>query len=84
MGAANATSLFSSGIYLISAGSSDFVQNYYVNPLLHNTYTPEQFINILMQNYEKFIEVSLKLSTKYAISFNIQNKVEINIGPLLF
>ncbi|EXB81606.1 GDSL esterase/lipase [Morus notabilis] len=56
LGAANATSLFSSGIYLISAGSSDFVQNYYVNPLLHNTYTPEQFTNILMQNYEKFIE----------------------------
>ncbi|GMN56179.1 hypothetical protein TIFTF001_025298 [Ficus carica] len=56
IGAANATSLFASGIYLISAGSSDFVQNYYINPLLYNNYTPEQFTNILMQNYEKFIQ----------------------------
>lgn len=61
-GSDNATSMFSGGIYLISAGSSDFVQNYYVNPLLNTAYTPDQFSNILVQNFVKFIEVSLQVS----------------------
>lgn len=56
IGSANATSMFSSGMYLISAGSSDFVQNYYVNPLLNTAYTPDQFSNILIQNLVKFIQ----------------------------
>ncbi|EXB52561.1 GDSL esterase/lipase [Morus notabilis] len=56
IGAANATSLLSSGIYLLSAGNSDFVQNYYINPLLNSAYTPDQFSNILVQNYAQFIK----------------------------
>ncbi|KAG5408895.1 hypothetical protein IGI04_005214 [Brassica rapa subsp. trilocularis] len=32
---ANATSIISDGIYVVSAGSSDFIQNYYINPLLY-------------------------------------------------
>ncbi|GMN56180.1 hypothetical protein TIFTF001_025299 [Ficus carica] len=55
-GSDNATSMFSGGIYLVSAGSSDFVQNYYINPLLNTAYTPDQFSNILVQNFVKFIE----------------------------
>ncbi|XP_034221405.1 GDSL esterase/lipase At5g22810 isoform X2 [Prunus dulcis] len=34
-GKANLTSIISGAIYLVSAGSSDFVQNYYINPLLY-------------------------------------------------
>ncbi|KAK9939931.1 hypothetical protein M0R45_016611 [Rubus argutus] len=55
-GKANATSIISGAIYLVSAGSSDFVQNYYINPLLNKVYMPDQFSDILMQSYQKFIQ----------------------------
>lgn len=61
-GIANATSIISGAIYLVSAGSSDFVQNYYINPLLNKVYTPDQFSDILMQSYQKFIQASLSLT----------------------
>lgn len=57
-GKANASSIISGAIYLISAGSSDFVQNYYINPLLYKVYTPDQFSNILINSFANFIQVS--------------------------
>lgn len=57
-GKANASSIISGAIYLISAGSSDFVQNYYINPLLYKSYTPDQFSDILIQSFANFIQVS--------------------------
>lgn len=57
-GKVNATLIISGAIYLVSAGSSDFVQNYYINPLLNKVYTTDQFSNILMQSYENFIQAS--------------------------
>lgn len=56
-GKANASSIISGGVYLISAGSSDFVQNYYINPLLYKKYTSDQFADILIQSYATFIQV---------------------------
>ncbi|KAG4972224.1 hypothetical protein JHK85_038645 [Glycine max] len=35
VGQPNASSIISGAIYLISAGNSDFIQNYYINPLLY-------------------------------------------------
>jgi hypothetical protein len=58
-GKTNASSIISGAIHLISAGSSDFVQNYYINPLLYKVYTPDQFTDILLQHYVIFIQVSL-------------------------
>ncbi|XP_050370066.1 GDSL esterase/lipase At5g22810 [Argentina anserina] len=55
-GKVNTTSIISDAIYLVSAGSSDFVQNYYVNPLVNKVYTIDQFSNILMQSYANFIQ----------------------------
>ncbi|KAF3455128.1 hypothetical protein FNV43_RR05576 [Rhamnella rubrinervis] len=55
-GKANASSIISGAIYLISAGSSDFVQNYYINPLLYKFYTPDQFSDILIQYFANFIQ----------------------------
>ncbi|GMN56178.1 hypothetical protein TIFTF001_025307 [Ficus carica] len=56
VGDANASTIFSGGMHKISTGSSDFVQNYYINPLLNNTRTPEQFFDSLLQKYVKFVE----------------------------
>lgn len=58
-GKSNASSIISGAVYLISAGSSDFIQNYYINPLLYKVYTADQFSDILMQNYAIFIQVCL-------------------------
>ncbi|KAK6235109.1 hypothetical protein SCA6_010446, partial [Theobroma cacao] len=55
-GKSNASSIISGGIYLISSGSSDFLQNYYINPLLYKAYTPDQFSDILIESYAHFIQ----------------------------
>ncbi|KAI3989638.1 hypothetical protein MKX01_036247 [Papaver californicum] len=55
-GTAKATSIISDSIYLISAGSSDFVQNYYINPVLYRSYTPDQFSTELQKYVYTFIQ----------------------------
>ncbi|XP_068652878.1 GDSL esterase/lipase At5g03810-like [Aristolochia californica] len=56
VGTANATAIFSGGFHLLSAGSSDFVQNYYINPLLYRFNTPEQFSDILIESFSSFVQ----------------------------
>ncbi|KAK7262220.1 hypothetical protein RJT34_29783 [Clitoria ternatea] len=55
-GQSNASSIISGAIYLVSAGNSDFVQNYYINPLLSKVYTTDQFSDMLMLHYSNFIQ----------------------------
>ncbi|KAK9124016.1 hypothetical protein Sjap_013618 [Stephania japonica] len=55
-GKSKAASIISGSIYLISAGSSDFVQNYYINPYLYRAYTVDQFSNLLIQSFSAFIQ----------------------------
>lgn len=54
---ANASSIISSGIYIVSAGSSDFIQNYYINPLLYKVQSPDDFSDLLILSYSSFIQV---------------------------
>ncbi|XP_022972797.1 GDSL esterase/lipase At5g03820-like [Cucurbita maxima] len=56
VGTGKGNAIFSGGIHLLSAGSSDFIQNYYVNPLLYRTYSPQQFSDILITSYSNFIQ----------------------------
>ncbi|KAK4255187.1 hypothetical protein QN277_008214 [Acacia crassicarpa] len=55
-GQPNASSIISGAIHLISSGNSDFLQNYYINPLLYKVYTADQFSDILLQSYSSFIQ----------------------------
>lgn len=55
-GERRARELTSGSIYVVSAGTSDYVQNYYVNPMLSATYTPEQFADALMPPFTSFVE----------------------------
>ncbi|KAM6573699.1 hypothetical protein CsatA_017779 [Cannabis sativa] len=55
VGEANASSIFSNGIHILCTGSSDFIQNYYINPILQATYSTNQFSEILLQNYSTFV-----------------------------
>ncbi|KAK2965375.1 hypothetical protein RJ640_024117 [Escallonia rubra] len=56
VGKARANAIFAGAIHLLSAGSSDFVQNYYINPLLNRPYSPDQFSDILMRSYSTFVQ----------------------------
>ncbi|CAK9180244.1 unnamed protein product [Ilex paraguariensis] len=56
VGKARANAIFSGSIHLLSAGSSDFVQNYYINPLLNIFYSPDRFSDILVQSYSTFVQ----------------------------
>ena len=58
-GQSSASSIISDAIYLISAGTSDFVQNYYINPLLNKLYTTDQFSDTLLRCYSNFIQACL-------------------------
>ncbi|CAA2970450.1 GDSL esterase lipase At5g03820-like [Olea europaea subsp. europaea] len=56
VGKAKANAIFLGGIHLISAGSSDFIQNYYINPMLNKAYSPDQFSDILLQSYYTLVQ----------------------------
>ena len=56
-GAQKAASILKDGLYLLSAGSSDFFQNYYVNPFLYKVYTPDQYSAYLVGIFTNFVKV---------------------------
>ncbi|KAL5976588.1 hypothetical protein ACLOJK_020921 [Asimina triloba] len=56
VGKSKGSEILSGAIYVVGAGSSDFVQNYYINPLLYNTYTPDQFSDFLLQSFTSFVQ----------------------------
>ncbi|KAG6498627.1 GDSL esterase/lipase APG-like [Zingiber officinale] len=49
------SSIITESLYVVSTGSSDFIQNYYVNPLLFKTQSPAQFSAFLVGIYANFI-----------------------------
>jgi hypothetical protein len=64
IGRGNARILFSRGIHILSAGSSDFLQNYYINPLLNILNTPDQFADILLRSFSEFIQNLYELGAR--------------------
>ncbi|KAG8656441.1 GDSL esterase/lipase APG [Manihot esculenta] len=55
-GSNKSESIIKDALYLLSAGSSDFLQNYYVNPLLNKVYTPEQYGSSLVTVFTSFVK----------------------------
>ncbi|GAB2293445.1 hypothetical protein Dimus_027644 [Dionaea muscipula] len=64
VGRSNAKSILTGAIYLIGAGSSDFIQNYYVNPLLNKVYTPERYASKLSGIFSVFVKDLYKLGAR--------------------
>ncbi|KAI3686750.1 hypothetical protein L1987_80435 [Smallanthus sonchifolius] len=56
VGNERANAMFSRGIHILSAGSSDFLQNYYINPALRKLYKPSKIADYLLKSYHTFIE----------------------------
>lgn len=64
VGNEKAKAIFSGGINILSAGSSDFLQNYYINPLLRALHTPSQFSNKLLKTYSSFVQSLYSLGVR--------------------
>lgn len=55
-GSKKASSIISGALYIVGAGSSDFLQNYYVNPLINKAYTPDQYGSYVVGIFTNFIK----------------------------
>ncbi|XP_011008871.1 PREDICTED: GDSL esterase/lipase APG [Populus euphratica] len=49
-------SIIKGALYILSAGSSDFLQNYYVNPYLNKIYTADQYGSYLVGSFTSFVK----------------------------
>ncbi|VVB13106.1 unnamed protein product [Arabis nemorensis] len=56
VGRDRANEIFAGAIHLLSTGSSDFLQSYYINPILNRIVTPDRYSDRLMNIYSKFIQ----------------------------
>ncbi|KMZ56304.1 GDSL esterase/lipase APG [Zostera marina] len=57
-GEKNATTILSGALYIVSFGSSDFLQNYYINPLLQKLYTtPNAYASYLVGIFSNLVSV---------------------------
>ncbi|AED90658.2 GDSL-like Lipase/Acylhydrolase family protein [Arabidopsis thaliana] len=56
VGSERANKIFSGAIHLLSTGSSDFLQSYYINPILNRIFTPDQYSDRLMKPYSTFVQ----------------------------
>jgi hypothetical protein len=73
-GQARANDIFSGAIHLLSAGSSDFIQNYYINPVLRGLYSVDRFSDLLMSSYSSFIQVSIPPQNRFFVSKQVFEK----------
>ncbi|KAK1406443.1 hypothetical protein QVD17_41741 [Tagetes erecta] len=64
VGKEKASVMFSSGLHILSAGSSDFLQNYYINPALRKFYKPSKIADILLTSYYTFVKNLYSLGVK--------------------
>ncbi|XP_039130171.1 GDSL esterase/lipase At5g03810-like [Dioscorea cayenensis subsp. rotundata] len=64
VGKKNASDIFTGALYLLSEGSSDYIQNYYINPLLYKLFTPDQFADLLLHSFTSFIQDLYKLGAR--------------------
>ncbi|XP_062087590.1 GDSL esterase/lipase APG-like [Humulus lupulus] len=53
-GQSKAKSIIKDALYVLSVGSGDFVQNYYINPHLNRAYTVEQYSVMLISSFTTF------------------------------
>ncbi|RZR81122.1 hypothetical protein BHM03_00007298, partial [Ensete ventricosum] len=57
-GSSQAKSIISDALYIVSTGASDFIQNYYINPFLFKTQSPDQYSSFLVDIFSNFVKVS--------------------------
>ncbi|KAK9128457.1 hypothetical protein Syun_017254 [Stephania yunnanensis] len=63
-GTLQAQNITSGSIFLLSTGSSDFLQNYYIDPLVRAAFSIDQFSDILMRSFATFVQNLYKLGAR--------------------
>ncbi|XP_039022244.1 GDSL esterase/lipase APG-like [Hibiscus syriacus] len=63
-GSSKSASIIKDALYVLSAGSGDFLQNYYVNPLLNHAYTPDQYGSFLIDAFTTFVKNTYGLGAR--------------------
>ncbi|XP_027340231.1 GDSL esterase/lipase APG-like [Abrus precatorius] len=63
-GSKKAALIIKDALYILSAGSSDFVQNYYVNPLLNKVFSPDHYSAYLVGAFSSFIKDLYRLGAR--------------------
>lgn len=56
-GSQKAESILKDALYILSAGTADFLQNYYFNPYLNKISTPRQYSSYLVRIFTHFVKV---------------------------
>ncbi|VFQ83231.1 unnamed protein product [Cuscuta campestris] len=55
-GSAKASSIIKDALYVVGAGNSDFLQNYYINPYINKIYSPDQYGSYLVGIFTNFVK----------------------------
>ncbi|KDP40835.1 hypothetical protein JCGZ_24834 [Jatropha curcas] len=55
-GSNKSMSIIKDALYLLSAGTSDFLLNYYINPQINKIYTPDQYGSFLVTAFSSFVK----------------------------
>lgn len=63
-GSKQAATIIKEAIYILGAGSGDFLQNYYVNPFVNKVYTVDQYSDLLISSFNSFIQVRLAIAPR--------------------
>ncbi|KAK8274386.1 hypothetical protein V6Z11_D10G070100 [Gossypium hirsutum] len=67
-GSSKSASIIKDALYVLSAGSGDFLQNYYVNPLVNHAYTPEQYGSFLIDAFTRFVQYVSDTTRKIGVT----------------
>ncbi|CAK7356788.1 unnamed protein product [Dovyalis caffra] len=55
-GRRKSASIVKGALYILSTGTADFFQNYYVNPSVNKVYTPDQYASYLATTFSGFVK----------------------------
>ncbi|CAM8919538.1 unnamed protein product [Rhodiola kirilowii] len=56
--------IINNALYIVSSGSSDFIQNYYINPFINKVYSPNEYSSMLIRTFKHFIKDLYRLGAR--------------------
>ncbi|XP_038898693.1 GDSL esterase/lipase APG-like isoform X2 [Benincasa hispida] len=55
-GREEAAAIVADGLHILSCGTGDYLQNYYINPAVRRRFTPDHYSSFLVASFSKFIK----------------------------
>ncbi|KAG6788998.1 hypothetical protein POTOM_005078 [Populus tomentosa] len=63
-GGRKSASIIKDALYILSTGTADLFQNYYVNPSVNKVYTPDQYSSYLATTFSSFVKDLYRLGAR--------------------